>query len=284
MPRPVDPPGNATIADRLDEVADLLESQGANPFRVQAWRGGASAVRHSTQPMIDLVEAGGTDALVALPAIGPGLARAIRELVDTGRLSTLDQLHGRHDPLALLASVPGIGHRLAQRLHDALGVSSLEDLERAAHHGRLEALPGFGPRRIAGIRNALAARQRHPRRREGDEPSVNELLDIDREYRASARSGTLPTIAPRRFNPHHERWLPVLHTMRQDRHYTALFSNTARAHQLGRTSDWVVIYLDGRDGGRQWTVVTETEGPLRGRRVVRGREGECQAAAAVGAG
>jgi len=76
-------------------------------------------------------------------------------------------------------------------------------------------------------------------------------------------------------NPEKEAWLPILHTQRGDRHYTALFSNTARAHRLGQTRDWVVIFQDDGGDERQATVVTETTGPLAGRRVVRGREREC---------
>jgi hypothetical protein len=106
---------------------------------------------------------------------------------------------------------------------------------------------------------------------------VAEILDVDREYRAAAARGELQTIAPRRFNPAGEAWLPILHTRRGEREYTALFSNTARAHRLGRTGDWVVIYHDGRGGERQATVVTATRGALRGRRVVRGREPACEA-------
>jgi putative hydrolase len=98
---------------------------------------------------------------------------------------------------------------------------------------------------------------------------------VDREYRSRAGAGELPMIAPRRFNPRREAWLPILHTERGPRHYTALFSNTARAHALGRTRDWVVIYADGALGERQWTVVTALSGVLRGQRVVRGREREC---------
>ena len=80
-------------------------------------------------------------------------------------------------------------------------------------------------------------------------------------------------IAPRRFNPKGEAWLPVLHTQRGDWHFTALFSNTARAHELGRVRDWVVIYgEDKAHGERQYTVVSATHGALAGRRVVRGRE------------
>ena len=66
--------------------------------------------------------------------------------------------------------------------------------------------------------------------------------------------------------------MPILHTHRGKRHYTVLFSNTARAHELGTTHDWVVIY---RDGDGQWTVVTALFGDLKGRRIVRGREAEC---------
>jgi hypothetical protein len=103
------------------------------------------------------------------------------------------------------------------------------------------------------------------------------LLDVDREYREKADAGTLPTIAPRRFNPRNEAWLPVLHAERNSWHFSVLFSNTGRAHELGHTRDWVVIYFynDHHEEG-QHTVVTETRGPLVGKRVVRGREAECR--------
>ena len=105
-------------------------------------------------------------------------------------------------------------------------------------------------------------------------PSVADLLDVDREYRERSKAGTLRRIAPQRFNPTGEAWLPVLHTRRGAAEYTALYSNTARAHQLGTTRDWVVIYRDDGDNSGQWTVVTASTGELRGKRVVRGREQE----------
>lgn len=101
-----------------------------------------------------------------------------------------------------------------------------------------------------------------------------ELLSVDREYRAKASGGQLPRVAPHRFNPHQVAWLPVLHTTREARRYTALFSNTERAHELGRTTDWVILYVHD-DAERQYTVVTARLGPLKGRRVVRGREADC---------
>lgn len=285
---------NRKIASHLDEVADLLETQRANQYRVQAWRNGAAALRDLATPVADVLRDEGLEGLDRIPAIGPALARAIRELVTRGRLATLDRLRGEHDPAAVFASVPGIGPALAQRLHDHYDIETLEQLEIAAHDGTLEGIPGFGPKRVEGIRDALATRlqYRTRRQREGsttatpparvaadeERPSVGELLTVDAEYREKSASGALPLIAPRRFNPSGEAWLPVLHTARGDgapRHYTALFSNTALAHRVGRTHDWVVIYFDGRDGEHRATVVTATKGPLDGRRIVRGREVEC---------
>jgi hypothetical protein len=109
-----------------------------------------------------------------------------------------------------------------------------------------------------------------------DAPGVGILLDVDREYREKARAGSLRRIAPRRLNPEGKAWLPVLHTRFGAWHFTALFSNTERAHELHRVYDWVVIYFSDPDGDEgQATVVTERRGALTGERVVRGREPEC---------
>ena len=105
---------------------------------------------------------------------------------------------------------------------------------------------------------------------------------MDEEYRTKAAAGQLKTIAPRRFNPQGEAWLPILHTTRGERHYTALFSNTPRAHRLGATRDWVVLYWDGGPGEGQATVITARRSPLAGQRIVRGREDERARQATVG--
>jgi putative hydrolase len=141
----------------------------------------------------------------------------------------------------------------------------------------------MGRKRVRAVIESLAGRfRRRPRipesaarRPASDQPSVAELLDVDAEYRQKVKAGALPRIAPRRFNPTSEAWLPVLHTERGSRHYTALYSNTARAHELGTTHNWVVIYRDDRGGDGQWTVVTSQYGELRHKRIVRGREEEC---------
>ena len=129
------------------------------------------------------------------------------------------------------------------------------------------------------VRAALAemlARVRRGSLRQDDEPGVDLVLDVDRESREKATASELVKIAPKRFNPKGEAWLPVLHTARGTWHFTALYSNTARAHQLGRVTDWVVIFFhkDSQAEGQR-TVVTEARGEAAGRRIVRGREPEC---------
>jgi putative hydrolase len=275
------PTFNFRIARRLDEVADILTEQRANPYRVRAYRNAASTLRRLQRPVDEILSAGGEPALRTFPGIGPTIARAVASLILTGRLPMLDRLRGETDHASLLATVPGIGRVLAARLHDELHIHSLEQLEAAAHDGRLHDLLGLGEKRIAGIIDSLANRlgrmRAQPPSRGVQTPSVAEILDVDREYRDKAASGTLLTIAPRRFNPTGETWLPILHTERGRRHYTALFSNTAHAHQLNKTRDWVILYYDSGQGESQCTVITSQRGPLAGRRIVRGREQDCAA-------
>jgi DNA polymerase (family X) len=278
-------PSNREIADALDQTARLLEERDENPFRVRAFRNAARAVGQEPRSIPGLLRAGGRDALRELPGVGSGLAAAIEEFVLTGRLAQRDRLLEDLGSGAVLETVPGIGPALARRLHDELGLRSLEDLEVAAHDGRLERLEGFGPRRLKALKETLNAMlSRSARRREerhgGGRPSrpeLSTLLAVDEAYRTRAAEGGLRKIAPRRFNPEGAAWLPVLNERRDGGSLTALFSNTAQAHRLGKTSDWVVIFFEQGERDGQCTVVTETRGPLAGRRVVRGREAECAA-------
>ncbi|HEV2228192.1 MAG TPA: helix-hairpin-helix domain-containing protein [Steroidobacteraceae bacterium] len=272
-------PLNTEIAARLEEVAQILAGQNANPYRLAAYRAAARTLRSWPQPISEVVNQEGVAGLRKLPGIGERLARAVYQLVLTGRLPMLERLRGDSDPVELLASVPGIGAKTAQHIHERLGIDTLEELECAAHDGRLERL-GMGAKRLSGVRDALAGRLgragQRPAPELGSAPDIAEVLDVDRQYREEAGRGSLPRIAPRRFNPRHEAWLPVLHARRGGREYTALFSNTARAHELARTRDWVVLYYDGAGAAeRQCTVITAERGPLRGQRIVRGREDEC---------
>ena len=266
---------------KLEQAADLLEQQGANPFRVSAYRRASETIARLTQDIRQLAEAEGNAGLIKLPNIGKGIAGAIQELLATGSWVQLERLRGTLDPVQLFQTVPGIGPKMAEDIHDALHIDTLEALEAAAWDGRLETVRGLGSRRITGIRHALTAllgkTGRQPRMEAGEEPSVTTLLEVDREYRRKAEQGALALIAPKRFNPDGTAWLPILHTHRDEWHFTLLYSNTALAHELKRIHDWVVVYFyDDHHQEGQCTVVTETRGPLTGERVVRGRELECR--------
>jgi len=269
------PAVNLDVAEHFREAADLLEAQDASPFRVRAYRQGASTLSQLDRSVEAIYEQEGRDGLEGLPNIGVSLTNAIVEMLQTGgRWRFLERLEGTVTPESVFRQVAGIGPELAERIHDQLDIDTLEELEQAAHDGRLDAVEGFGERRLQTVRESLESKLR--RRRDGDaDVPVSELLDVDREYRRKAARDELRRIAPRRFNPEGEAWLPILHTERDGRHYTALYSNTARAHELNKTDDWVVLYLEDEDQA-QWTVVTEPSGPLDGKRVVRGREAECR--------
>lgn len=271
---------NEEVADVLDRVADLLAAQHASSYRVRAYHRGAETCRGLDVPLSMV------DHLDKLPGIGKSLAAAITEYLRSGRLLLLERLEGQVSPEALFATIPAIGEELAHRIHETLQVETLEELELAAHDGRLATVPGFGARRVQGVSAALevllhrSTRRRARLMRAQDlaedfpPPTVAALLEVDHEYRAKAEAGELRLIAPRRFNPEGEAWLPIYHTEKKDWQCTALFSNSARAHQLDKTRDWVVIFYE-RDGlEAQCTAVTEYRGENRGKRVIRGRESE----------
>jgi DNA polymerase (family X) len=273
---------NRDIARQLDRVADLLEDLEANPFRVRSYRRAAEELRGLRRSAADVYAEGGTPRLREIPSVGRALAGAIAEIVETGRLRLLDRLEAESSPIEALKRLPGVGDGLAHRIHDELGVTTLEELEVAAHDGRLDALEGIGEKRARGIRDALSVRLARTQRpapaptRWEQRPSVALLLDVDKEYRWRARTGQLRRIAPSRFNPGRDAWLPIMEVERDGWELKALLSNTLRAHELGRTHDWVVIYYH-RDGDHgQATLVTARTGKLRELRVVRGREPECR--------
>ena len=104
---------------------------------------------------------------------------------------------------------------------------------------------------------------------------VATILEIDEEYRKQAAAGKLKMIAPRLLNPEKKAWLPLMAREYKGCKFTVMFSNTTTAHKLGKTDDWVVVYYETGKGENQCTVVSESRGPLKGKRVIRGREEEC---------
>lgn len=268
------PLDNTAVAGRLRRIADGLERPDGNPHRVRAYRTAADTLERLGRPVAEVLGAGGRRELEQLPGVGKRLSQVIEQLTLTGESPTLaDQVGG---PVAALSSVVGIGPGLAQTLHEKLGLNTLEDLERAAYDGRLANVAGFGAKRVRGVREALAGRFRRPTGGPPAEaPPIADVLAVDAAYRERAAAGALRQVAPRRFNPTAAAWLPVWKTRKGGRSYRVMFSNTQLAHRLNKVRDWVVVYF-GKDGTTgQCTVVTETTGPLTGRRVVRGREVEC---------
>ncbi len=280
-PQPADLQQNAVLAGNRREYADLLRQQGAEGFRVTAYERAAGVIGGLDRPVDGIFAAEGRDGLSAIAGVGRAIAAALAEMLTTGRWAQLERLRGALEPESLFLTIPGVGPELARRIFDALHVETLEALETAAHDGRLAGVEGIGPRRAEMIRTALAERLGRPRlrrlRQTSERPSVAILIDVDREYREKAEAGGLRKIAPKRFNPAAEAWLPILHATGDGWRFTALYSNTGLAHELGRVRDWVVIYheTDALPEG-QCTIVTETRGPLAGCRVVRGREEECR--------
>lgn len=287
------PPSNQELAEKLRTVASILTSQGANRFRAEAYEHAAQTLFDLKQPAWKIYFERGIAGLESLTGVGRTISRALQQMIRGGRWPLLERLQGTDIVEQAFASVPGIGPKLAKRIHEELGVETLAELQAAAWDGRLKRLGGFGEKRIRGVRESLAARGRcEPSHQSApsqplmhgaqvdltSEVSVSEILDIDDEYRFKSARQQLPRVAPKRLNPTGEAWLPILHTERNGMHYTALFSNTAHAHSMGTTHDWVVIYLeDHNHRGQQgrWTVITSQFGKLRGKRIVRGREREC---------
>ena len=273
---------NHEVGEKLREIAILLKAQHANPFRYQAYLNAANTLDNLTEDVDNLVQAKGFTGLTDLPTIGTGIAQSIYEYVATGRMTRLQNLKGESDPIGLFQTIPTVGRTLAQRIHDNLHVDTLESLENAIYNGQLDQVEGLGTKRKEAIEAWLfkhLGEQRQQLRRAQQPnlaPSINLLLKVDSEYRTKADANKLPFIAPKRFNPENKAWLPILHTTREHWHFTALYSNTERAHKLNHIFDWVIIYFyDDYHQEGQHTVVTETHGHLLGKRVIRGREAEC---------
>lgn len=148
------PVHNEDIAAVFDEIADLLEIEGDNPFRIRAYRNGARTLRELGRDVRTLVERG--EDITRLPGIGRNLAEKIHEILDSGHCRTLDKLR-RKLPADLtdLLKLPGLGPRRVHALYHELDIHNREQLERAARDGLIRQLPGFGAKTEARILDAL---------------------------------------------------------------------------------------------------------------------------------
>ncbi len=160
-PIPIVPAHNPDIAQGLDDVADLLELENANPFRVRAYRNAARVIRGLGIEVAVMLTRG--DDLSELPGIGKDLAGKIRTFVKTGHLPLLDQLRRTTPAIAVeLLKLPGMGPKRVNTLCRELDVHTLEQLHRAVLDGRVRTLPGFGAVTEERLRQALEAHAKAP--------------------------------------------------------------------------------------------------------------------------
>ncbi len=163
-----------------------------------------------------------------------------------------------------LSGLKGVGEKLAGLIEEYVKkgkVSLLQDLEKEAPKEKLEDL--------------AEQKAKQPALKPLSLP-VGTILEMDEEYRKRAAAGKLKMIAPRHLNPEKKKWLPIMIREHKGYKFTVMFSNTATAHKLRKTNDWVVVYYAKGKRENQCTVVTESRGDLKGKRVIRGREAECK--------
>ncbi|MEQ8836294.1 MAG: helix-hairpin-helix domain-containing protein, partial [Lacipirellulaceae bacterium] len=134
---------NRDIAAVFDQIADLLEFQSANPFRVRAYRNGARKIGDLSQPLAALAES--DEGLTSIDGIGKDLAEKITTLLKTGSLPMLDELLAEIPPTVLaILRVPGLGPKRAAVIHKELGVNTLDELRAACKSDQVKDLKGFG--------------------------------------------------------------------------------------------------------------------------------------------
>lgn len=155
---------NVEIAEIFREVADLLEIDDANPFRVRAYRNAARAIETLPRSAHTLVAEG--EDFTEISGIGEDLAAKIEEIVKTGGLKQLEELKQRTPAeLADLLDISGLGPKRVAQLHEALGIETLEELEAAAEQGKIETLHGFGEKTQAKILQDLREQKGEKRTR-----------------------------------------------------------------------------------------------------------------------
>jgi DNA polymerase (family 10) len=157
------PVHNAEIAAAFDHLADLLEIEGANPFRVRAYRRAARTIEDLPRSAAEMLDAG--EDLTELPGIGADLAGKIAEIIRTKHLAVLDEAKAQLPAgLVEITNVPGIGPKRARLLFDRLKVRSLADLRKAAEAGKLRGLAGFGVKSEAKLLAELKRKREVARR------------------------------------------------------------------------------------------------------------------------
>jgi DNA polymerase (family 10) len=169
---------NSDIADIFDQIADCLEIEGENPFKIRAYRNASRTIRGLGPEIRDMLAAGGE--LTAVPGIGRELAAKIVEILETGTAQALEKLK-RKVPAGVLEmlKIPGLGPKRVSALYRELHVETMGALRAAAEAGRVQTLAGFGQKTEAQIRAALETLSQRPARVSiaAARPQVEELLE-----------------------------------------------------------------------------------------------------------
>ena len=173
------PVRNTDIAGIFDEIADFLEIDGANPFRIRAYRNAARTVSGLGEELKDMVTAG--EDLTKLPGIGKELAAKINEILETGSAKALIKLQQRIPETVIeMLKLPGLGPKRARVLYKNLKIKNLDQLAKAARKGRIRVLEGFGEKTETAIAEAVEARAQKEKRYKiaGVKPVVESLIEF----------------------------------------------------------------------------------------------------------
>ncbi len=180
---------NSDVVDIFNQVADLLEIEGANQYRVRAYRDAARTISTMSRNVSDMVESG--EDLTELPGIGEDLAGKITEIVRTGDLKALEEIEQRTPPtLSVMLDVAGLGPKRVQTIYQECGVTTLEELQQAAEQGEIRDLHGLGPKTEKKILEDLErwSGEEQRTRRDVAEERVEPLLDFLRNLEAVERA------------------------------------------------------------------------------------------------
>jgi len=151
---------NLDVTRTLTELADLLEIQGASPFRIRAYRNAVNTVNSLSRPLKDMVAAG--EDLTELPGVGKSVAKYIGEFLDTGSISRLDEVAAEFPrSLVQLMRLDGVGPKKAKRLFEELNVRTVDDLAEAIENGRVQKMDGFGVKSADKIVRAIEDHRKH---------------------------------------------------------------------------------------------------------------------------
>jgi DNA polymerase (family 10) len=155
---------NQEIAQILLRISELLDIRGENPFKIRAYAKASQTIENLTYQLSSLED---KSKIGELPGIGEGIAKKIKELLETGKLAYYEELKkSEYAPLAEFLKIPGMGPKHAKLVYDKLGIKSLEELEKAAEGGKLRGLHGLGEKVeqniLQGIRQVRKYKERLP--------------------------------------------------------------------------------------------------------------------------